>query len=279
MSISYLRKIGNGDAHFDSEGYGLVMGAALQLPFPPIASLADGVAVGTVQSKLHVPFSHRLRGVYGTITGATAVAAGTDPAFDVYRHLPTPASAPTAALVSPAAAGNIENGTHIYAVAFYNGAGITAPGPVTAAVTVADKTTNGKVLLSDLPIGPVGTTGRKVYRSAAGATALKLLATIANNTDTTYTDNIADGSLGAAKETVNAAAATALAATVKFSEAASDRLLTDAPQEGVIASTLVGNVVIPACTYSLRAITGATTGALANLQAYLIVEYVADPAA
>lgn len=278
MSITYLRKVGNGDAFFDTEGFGLVKGAAIQIPFPAIASLADGVAVTAVQSKVHVPFPHRLRGAWATITGATVVAAGTDPAFDIYRHLPTPSAAPSAALISPKAAGNIENGTHIYAVAFYNGAGITPPGPVTAAVTVTDKTDNGKVVLSGIPIGPTGTTGRKLYRSSANATALKLLATIANNTDTTYTDNIADGSLGAAKETVNAAAATALAATVKFSEAASDRLLSDSPQAATLASGL-HTVVLEPCTYSLRAVTGATTGALANLQAYLVVEYVADPAA
>lgn len=279
MAISKKLETFGGDIALDTNGLGLVKGAAIQIPFPAVASLADGVAVTAVQARVNVPFAHRLRGAYGSITGATVVAAGTDPAFDIYRHLPTPATAPTAALASPAAAGNIENGTHIYAVAFYNGAGITPPGPVTAAVTVANKTVNGQVALSSIPIGPVGTTGRKVYRSEAGATALKLLATIANNTDTTYTDNIADGSLGAAKETVNAAAATALAATVKFSEAASDRLLTDAPVAGTIASTLVGNVVLAPCTYSLRAVTGGTSGALANLQAYLVVEYVSDPAA
>jgi len=273
MAVTNKLEAFGGDVHLDAAGIGLVYGAAIQIPFPSIASLADGVAATTVQSKVHVPFPHRVRGAYATITGATVVAGGTDPAFDIYRHLPTPNIAPTAALISPAAAGNIENGTHIYAVAFYNGAGITPPGPVTAAVTVVDKTANGKVTLSGLPIGPVGTTGRKLYRSAAGATALKLLATVANNTDTTYTDNIADGSLGAAKETVNAAAATALAATVKFSEAASDRLLSDSPQAGVVVSTLIG-VILDPCTYSLRAVTGATTGALANLQAYLVVEYV-----
>jgi hypothetical protein len=278
MSISYLRKIGNGDAHFDTEGYGLVKGPAIQLEFPAIASLADGVAVTAVQSKLHVPFAHRFRGAYGAITGATVVTPGTDPAFDVYRHLPTPTSAPTAALISPAAAGNINDGDHTYAVAFYNGAGITAPGP-TVIGTVADKTTNGKIVLSGIPCGPVGTTGRKLYRSSASDTDLKLLATMAENVLTTYTDNIADGSLGAAAETVNAAAATALAATVKFSSTLSNRLLSDQLVGGTVVSTLVGNVVLPPCTYSLRAVTGATSGALANLQAYIVVEYVADPAA
>lgn len=278
MSISYLRKIGPGDAHFDTEGYGLVKGAAIQISFPVVASLADGVAVTAVQAKVSVPFAHRFRGAYATITGATVVAGGTDPAFDIYRHLPTPASAPTVALASPAVAGNVTAGAHTYSVAFYNAAGITCPGP-TATVTVADAGVNGKVEMTNIPIGPVGTTGRKLYRSNISNTNLLLLTTITNNTATTYTDNIADASLTDAAVATNAAAATALAATVKFTDNLSNRLYADEPRAGVVAASLVGNVVIPPCTYSLRAVTGATSGALANLQAYLVVEYVSDPAA
>ena len=278
MSISYLRKVGNGDAFFDTEGFGLVKGAALQIPFPAIASLADGVAIATIQSKAHVPFAHRFRGAYATIDSATVVTPGTDPAFDIYRHLPTPTSAPTVALADPAVAGNVTAGAHTYAVAFYNGAGITCPGP-TAIATVVNAAVNGKVEMTNLPIGPVGTTGRKLYRSTVANTNLVLLATIANNTDTTYTDNIADGSLGAAAVTINGAAATALTGTVKFSVTTSNRLLADAPQAGTVAASLVGNVVLEPCTYSLHALTGATSGALTNLQAYIVVEYVSDPAA
>lgn len=277
MSISYLRKVGNGDAFFDTGGFGLVKGAAIQLPFPAIASLSNGVAVTTVQSKVHVPFAHRLRGAYASLDTATVVTPGTDPAFDIYRHLPTPASAPTVALASPAVAGSVTAGAHTYAVAFYNGAGITCPGP-TATVTVANASVNGKVELTNIPIGPVGTTGRKLYRSTISNTDLVLLDTMAENVLTTYTDNIADASLGAAAVTINGAAATALAATVKFSTTTSNRLLSDAPQAGVLAATLVGDVVLSPCTYSLRAVTGASSGALTNLQAYLVVEYVADPA-
>ena len=96
MSISYLRKTGPGDAFFDTEGFGLVKGAALQIPFPAVASLADGVAIATVQNKVHVPFPHRFRGAYASLDSATVVTPGTDPSFDIYRHLPTPASAPVA---------------------------------------------------------------------------------------------------------------------------------------------------------------------------------------
>jgi hypothetical protein len=51
--------------------------------------------------------------------------------------------------------------------------------------------------LSAITIGPSGTTSRKVYRTAAGGTQLKLLTTIADNVTTVLTDSSADSSLGA----------------------------------------------------------------------------------
>lgn len=67
--------------------------------------------------------------------------------------------------------------------------GATAP-------TVNTSTAN-QVALSGIAIGPGATTGRKVYRTPVNGSQLKLLATLANNTETTYTDTSADGSLGA----------------------------------------------------------------------------------
>lgn len=51
--------------------------------------------------------------------------------------------------------------------------------------------------VSGIAVGPTGTTQRKLYRTAAGDSQLKLLTTIANNTTTTYSDSAADGTLGA----------------------------------------------------------------------------------
>lgn len=51
--------------------------------------------------------------------------------------------------------------------------------------------------LSNIALGSASVTSRKIYRTTAGGSQLKLLATIADNTTTTYQDNIADGSLGA----------------------------------------------------------------------------------
>jgi hypothetical protein len=57
--------------------------------------------------------------------------------------------------------------------------------------------------LSNIPLGSAAVTARKIYRTIAGGGQLKLLATIANNTATTYTDTTPDASLGAAPPTVD----------------------------------------------------------------------------
>lgn len=270
MAIPIARSLGALDGHVDMEtgGYGQVLGPLLQVPLSDVASVGAGAALTSIQARAHVAHWHRLRGVVISAGTATVVVAGTDPAVDVRRHLPVPV-APTAALISPAAAGNIEDGAHLYAVTFTNSAGETTPSE-TVSITVADKTVNGKVVLA-IPFGPSGTTSRKIYRTEAAGTALKLLATVADNTTTTYTDNIADGSLGAAAPTANAAAATVLGATQKLSTTTSDRVFVEQPLTPALASG-VETTVFPPCEYDARAVTGASTGALGNLQVYLLIE-------
>jgi hypothetical protein len=73
-------------------------------------------------------------------------------------------------------------------------------------VTVVDKTVNGQVSLTAIPTGSSNVTSRKLYRTAAAGSAYLLLATIANNTATTYTDNIADSSLGVGVPSTNGTA-------------------------------------------------------------------------
>lgn len=122
--------------------------------------------------------------------------------LDDSNQEPAP-GAPTAALASPAAAGNVDNGAHRYLVTFVTAAGETQAGTPSAAVTVADKAINGKVVLTSIPVGGAFVTARKIYRTAAGGSTYLLLATIADNTTTTYTDNIADASLGAGAPSTN----------------------------------------------------------------------------
>jgi len=118
-------------------------------------------------------------------------------------------TAPTVALVSPAASGNVETGAHSYKVTFLAGATHTAGGTKSDPVTVVNNAVNGKVQVSGIPISTdANVTSRKIYRTIADADPTVagnylLLATIADNTTTTYLDNTADGSLGAAAPTTN----------------------------------------------------------------------------
>lgn len=119
--------------------------------------------------------------------------------------IPGPTSALTA--TADAAAGN-PNGTYNYCVTFVNAAGESDFGilneiGVSEAVTVSSK----KINLTSIPVGPAGTTARKIYRSLGTGSGFpwidkgffhRYLTTISDNTTTTYQDNIADGDLGAA---------------------------------------------------------------------------------
>lgn len=109
----------------------------------------------------------------------------------------------TVALASPAIAGNVTAGAHRYLATFVTADGETEAGTVSASVTVADAAVNGKVELTAIPLGGSLVTSRKLYRTAAGGSTYLLLATIANNTATVYTDNIADASLGAGAPATN----------------------------------------------------------------------------
>lgn len=109
----------------------------------------------------------------------------------------------TVALASPAIAGSVTAGAHRYLATFVTADGETEAGTVSASVTVADAAVNGKVELTAIPLGGSLVTSRKLYRTVAGGSTYLLLATLSNNTATTYTDNIADASLGAAAPSTN----------------------------------------------------------------------------
>ena len=114
-----------------------------------------------------------------------------------------PAPGVVTAALAGAGAGNVDNGAHRWLATFVTALGETEAGAISAAVTVVDKTTNGKVALTAIPVGGSSVTARKLYRTIAGGTIYLYLATIADNVTTTYTDNIADASLGAAAPAAN----------------------------------------------------------------------------
>ncbi len=113
--------------------------------------------------------------------------------------------AATAALAG-LGAGNVNNGTHSYKITFVTAGGETDAGAVSGTVTTVAG--DGQVSLSAIPTGSVYVTSRKVYRTAAGNAVTGpwlLLATISDNTTTTYADNTADASLTTAIPTANTA--------------------------------------------------------------------------
>lgn len=124
-------------------------------------------------------------------------AAGGDPIFfdtTGAAFVVETAPAAAAAALAGAGAGNVDNGAHSYKVVL-DAPTNSNPGN-SVSVTVADKTADGKVALTSIPVGTTGvTTQRLIYRTEAGGSTYYLLATIADNTTTTYTDNIADATL------------------------------------------------------------------------------------
>lgn len=129
--------------------------------------------------------------------GTTLIIAG-DATVDA--GITTPIIPPTLALVIQS--GAVNPGEHNYVYTFGNSVGETAPsgqGNITVNNPNAARVTVG------VPVGPAGTTYRKVYRTKAAGdvTTLFLLTTLNDNTTLTYEDNTPDGSLGTKVAPVN----------------------------------------------------------------------------
>lgn len=105
----------------------------------------------------------------------------------------SPRSELSALTVAAGAAGN-PNGAYLWAATF-----VTAAGETIASPTTAFSLANQQGSISAIPIGdPLsGVTARKIYRTVAGGAQLKLVTTINDNVTTVFSDNVADGSLGA----------------------------------------------------------------------------------
>jgi len=148
-------------------------------------------------------------------------------------------TAPTVALAG-AGAGNVDNGAHRYLVTFVTADGETDAGGWSAVVTVANKTTDGKVQVSAIPVGGAAVTARKLYRTVAGGSVGLLLTTLADNTTTTYLDNTADSGLGAQAPTTNTTLDPTIVALVSAvrerAEAATGRQLLTATYDLVLDS-------------------------------------------
>jgi hypothetical protein len=144
---------------------------------------------------------YRVLRAIGRVSGGAAVRADVESTLGnaamfnaVAGTLPV---APGVALAG-AGAGNVTAGTHLYKITFVDAAGESTGGPASASINVTAPATNGRVAITGIQVGNSPVTARKIYRTTAGTTSgYYLVDTIANNTATSYTDNVADGSLGA----------------------------------------------------------------------------------
>lgn len=95
---------------------------------------------------------------------------------------------------------NVLNGTYQYKVAFVNS--YAATGDLQSAA-VQITASNETVSVTSVPVAPqsFGVAQRKIYRTDDGGAIFKLIGTIADNTTTTFTDNVASASAGAAADT------------------------------------------------------------------------------
>lgn len=113
--------------------------------------------------------------------------------FGTTSAVSAPATAAVATLV--VSAGSLSIGAYSYMVEYVSSLGQSNPSPKSNTITTVSG--SQRINLTSIPIGPAGTTSRKIFRTQAGGADYYLLTTIANNSTTAYSDNIADASLTA----------------------------------------------------------------------------------
>lgn len=147
-----------------------------------------GVRVGTTQYENHM------------FIGNGGVTPYKYNGTDFTRHgVPAPT---TTMSVASNGAGNL-TGDYRYKVAFVNSASVFGDvSPATATFTVS---ATGQNRLTSIPVAPQshGVSARRIYRTDAGGIVYKFIATISDNTTTTYDDNVASSAAGSAAPTDN----------------------------------------------------------------------------
>lgn len=104
----------------------------------------------------------------------------------------SPPTNPTLALINTP--GNINVGTHYYRITYYTAVGETEFNASTT-TSIATDAANGQVTVTIPVSSDYRVIGRKIYRAITGPTYwadVKLVGTVANNTEVTFVDNISD---------------------------------------------------------------------------------------
>lgn len=149
------------------------------------------------------------RNIYRTLVGGSVYKlSGTiaDNTTQTYTdNIPDASLTTTAPTVNTTATNLLSAGVYHWKITFVTADGETNAGTASAAKTI-DPANELPPALSAIPTSAVAgitVTARKIYRTAVGGTVYKFVATIADNSTTTYTDNIPDASLGATAPTTN----------------------------------------------------------------------------
>lgn len=185
--------IGTGvDAGTHSWAYTWITPSGETLPSPIAAASTAAEAAPTIPLVAGPPMGS---GINAPITAPTT-------AVSVNNSIP---SSPNAGM---------DFGTYDYVVTFYTYSGETTPGPISNSVTVSDPT-HTIVNVQNLPIGPDGTVGRKIYRRLNHAGAFSLVRTQTNNLgaplgETSFGDAVPNASVGPAAPTANTSGAGAV---------------------------------------------------------------------
>lgn len=112
----------------------------------------------------------------------------------------SPPPAPTLTGKAADSETELKAGTYKGAVVFVDEFGVESEASEEASVTI---TKGQKITWTNIPQGPEGTMYRRLYRTMVDGTVLRRLATIENNTATTYDDTTADYDLGSAIRSEN----------------------------------------------------------------------------
>lgn len=104
------------------------------------------------------------------------------------------AALPAAPTAAAQAGTGLGIGVYQYAIVFTK-AGQAGYSGLGTSVSVTTTSGNQAVGLSSIPLGPAGTSGRLIYRTQVGGSSFYYVATLGNNTATTYVDTTPDASL------------------------------------------------------------------------------------
>lgn len=200
------------------EGISLSMQQALEDMFIQTAGLVSLRRLGDQYGLALEPGINSVGNLLFSGVGGKAIPIGAEASTDASLGNPSyfittaPATIPnpgipTAPVATISATAGALNNLKEYAVSFVTAGGETMLGADSNTVNPSNK----QVDLTAIPIGGPGTTARKIYRSDNGA-PYRFLATIADNTTTTYTDNTASVSSNALAPTVSTAERVSVAA-------------------------------------------------------------------